>query len=281
MTVWQKMAFAAGLVAAIVGAGAVLLRPPAAPPGAGAGAKMPVLLTHLQRLLFVQGEQLQYRIDVNGVQVGSLRSVVPPGDRDANWPPLVLEYEVQPVPTVDSIWRFSASGRTVMNPATLVPHTSESTTRKGDREKRVSATLDHKTGIATVTKWDSDTGETESKEVRFDLGLDVPAAFLFVRISKMPPGSPRKLTVLKGDDRYEVTFTAVGTGPVEVEAGAFDAIEVELHLLKLQDEGEGSEQGKGDYREVRLWLSEQGRVPLKIESPILGGKLRAELVARK
>jgi len=273
----QKAAFTAGVVAAIVGAGAILRPPPSVQSGTAAGARAPVLLTPLQRLLFERGEELEYRIAINGVPAGSLRSVVSSDEQDGQ-ASLVLEYMVQTAPTLSKIWRFSASGRSVMKPGTLLPRTSESTTLSRDREKKVSTTFDRQTGIATVTEWDSDTGETKRKEVRFDLGLDVPAALLFVRISKMPLGRPRKLTVLKGDDRYEATFTAVGTGPVEVEAGAFDAIEVELQLRKLPDEREDAEQGKDGYREVRLWLSRQGRVPLKIESPILGGKLRAELV---
>ncbi len=277
MTAWQKAAFAAGVLAAVIGAAAVLTRPFPFPSGRAGGAAPPVLLPRLQQLLDERGEELEYRIDINGVPAGSLRSVVRSDQREGGRC-LVFDYTIQSGAALDRIWPFGASGRTVMNPLTFLPQTSESTTRSGDREKKVTTTFDRQSGIATVTAWDSDDDETKRKEVRFDLGLDVPAAFLFMRVSKMPLGSPRKLTVLKGDDRYEATFTAVGTGTATLEAGTFAAIEVDVSIRKLEDEAGQEEASAKGRRNARVWLSEELRVPLRFECAILAGRIEAELV---
>lgn len=282
------MAFAAGLAAAAVCTWLFVGQPRPWPYGEGVSVPLPVFIPRLQRLLIEQGEELEYRVGLNGVPAATLRTAIR-ASGESGRRELVLEYEIEAVPTLDRVWSFARTGKTVMNSRTLLPSTSESVSRSRDREKRVSVRFDRQSGIATVTTWKSHRNKTTREEIPFELGLDIPSAFLFARVSKMPLDEVRSLRVHNGDDVYEVAYRALRTEQIEVAAGRFDAIEVDLHVRKLEEDEPGGEGESTDtiltpteeYRSVRVWLSQERRIPLKLDCHVLIGQIYAELVAFK
>ncbi len=287
MTRAQKWAFVAGLLAAVACMWLIASQPLPWPHGKTAGIVPPSLVPRLQRLLVQQGEDLEYAIGINGVPAATLRASIRTG-RAEGGQQLVMEYEIRPVATFDKVWSFRQSAKTVMSPRTLLPSVSEVVRRSGEREKRIATHFDRPSGIATVTIWKSDRDEPKQKEIPFDLGLDVPSAFLWMRVMKLPLNEVKSLTLLNGDDAYEVAFEALATGEVEVPAGRFDAVQVDVHIRKLEENamasGEGADEGLAplqEYGNVRVWLSTGGRVPLKLDCQVLIGHIHAELVAAR
>ncbi len=287
MTRAHKWTFVAGLLAAVVCMWLIASQPLPWPHGKTAGIVVPSLVPRLQRLLVQQGEELEYAIGLNGVAAATLRTSIHTGPAE-DGQQLVMEYEIRPVATFDKVWSFRQSAKTVMSPRTLLPSVSETVRRSGERVKTMATHFDHQSGIATVTIRKSDRDEPKLKEVPFDLGLDVPSAFLWMRVMKLPLNEVKSLTLLNGDDTYEVVFEALATGEVEVPAGRFDAIEVDVHIRKLEENtvasGEGEDEGltpAPEHRNVRVWLSKDRRVPLKIDCQVLIGHIHAELLAAK
>ena len=213
MTRARKWSFVASLLVAVVCVWLAQCQHPPWPHGKTAGIVLPSLVPGLQRLLVQQGEELEYAIGLNGVAAGTLRASIRTDPAEGGQQ-LVMEYEIRSVATFDKVWSFRQSAKTVMNPRTLLPSVSEMVRRSGEREKTMATHFDRQSGIATVTIRKSDRDEPKLKEVPFDLGLDVPSAFLWMRVMKLPLNEVRSLTLLNGDDAYEVAFEALATGEV-------------------------------------------------------------------
>jgi hypothetical protein len=60
--------------------------------------------------------------------------------------------------------------------------------------------------------------------------------------------------------------------------GRIDALEIDLKGRKLDSGQETYAEPPSGYRRTRMWLAPEGRVPVRMESDVLLGRVRAELV---
>ncbi len=261
-----------GLVASALLSGLALLvggeRIPPVPPS---GLRLSDLHPSLRP--FRPGERLAYAFDWNGIpgaraQMG-LKEQVKDGIR---W--LLLQYEGQTADEIAWAWRYRVSGEAYLDPQTLLPAVSIVTSTKGDRTKRSTTRFDRAAAMAeTVTeKLYRNTRSTERQPFRH--GLDLPTALLFLRTLELRLGQSLVMEVLHRDGAYAVTLTPRGTETVQVKAGRFEAIVVDVRARSL-----GADEPWPQYQAVRIWISARGRVPLKMEALVPVGRVRAELVS--
>lgn len=269
----RKRAVAAGLALALIAALLLTSRTrrrsaepvtPHAPPTAAAPSPG----------LFRPGEKLEYEFGWNGLSAATLNTSISVAADDAG-EHLAFEYEVETAPALQRIWSFKAGGRTLVDPQTALPQLATSVSRTARREKRITVRFAPGLGTAEVKIWKTRDGETKLKELTVERGVDMPSAFMMMRAAAGGRDGANAMTVISGDDLYEVVMTPVGAERVEVAAGSFDATEYDLTIRELAEGGEPDEE---KYRRVRVWVSRQERIPLKLESQVFIGHVYGELV---
>ncbi len=238
--------------------------PPAAEPAQRSDMTLP----------FDLPEVLEYEIGVNGVQAASLRLAFEEADGKGSDLLLVM-YDLQPAAGVETLWSYRAEGRSWVRQETLEPVRSERISVKKGSTKSKTVTVNRAAGEISVVKTAEDRDEPKKRTYPYNGEPNMASSLLMLRALPFRPGESISLTVMDGEDRYSVTATPKAPEPFESPAGMFSAIEVALHMREIE-EGEEEE----PYRRVRLWLSEEGRVPLKLQADIMFGSLYAELTGR-
>lgn len=132
----------------------------------------------------------------------------------------------------------------------------------------VELTFDHKSELVTVSKTKGD--ETETHHERFDSAYDPVTAACLLRVRE-DIGKPTSMDIYDGKARARLFVTPLGSEPLTVRGGTFNAVKLGLRLIKLT----------GDKEEVgtaTLWMSEtKFRVPLLLTANPIVGTLRFEL----
>lgn len=133
----------------------------------------------------------------------------------------------------------------------------------------IDLSFNHKKKLVTVNKQKGD--EIESHKEKFTQIYDPVTATCLLR-SQKDFTKPMFVDVYDGKDRARIFVQYVGKGPIAVKGGHFQAVALDLRVVKLS--GDKKEVGKG-----RLWLSDDPyRIPLLLTSSPLVGTVRFELV---
>jgi len=234
----------------------------------------PRQLSGFRRRLLDQGERLRYECRLNGVPVAVLEVVT--GASTARAGALLVEYELRPTEALGALLELELSGDSLVDAKTLLPSLSHERKRTASREKRITTRFDQKAGLATVEEWRSDRPEPKTKKVPTGSGLDAASAFLYMRAAAVPQGQARSLTVLSGDKLYEVALRLRGAERIEVPAGTFDAMLFDADVRRAAGETSAGEEAKSLH--AQLWLSRQGRMPLRLEARVALGHVEARLL---
>ena len=232
----------------------------------------PVAAPARVRLPFEPPETLTYEFGWNGLPAATLRITT---RREGEGPdaPLVVEYEGRSLPAVRAVWKMDATGRTVVDPATLRPLSAVASSRSPSKEKSYETRFDWEAGSAEVKKRKTRDGKTKEKTVQLKAGLDMPTALLALRAAS----DGQNLRVISGTKAYQIVVTDRGKETVKMPDGPQEALHYELSIRKLPKEGEEPE-AESLFRSFHVWLKPEGRVPLKLETQVLVGHIFAELV---
>ncbi|MBS2027209.1 MAG: DUF3108 domain-containing protein [Deltaproteobacteria bacterium] len=142
--------------------------------------------------------------------------------------------------------------------------------RKGRKERCRLNTPE--SGKAQVQRSSDDTGSTSGVLDTPPDSQDIAAAFFTMRRMKLEPGSDVKVPVFTGRHSWDLTAHVGTVEPVEVKAGKFDALplDVEVHF-------EGKLESK---RSLKVWVSnDEHHALLKLSAELALGSLNAEAVA--
>lgn len=132
--------------------------------------------------------------------------------------------------------------------------------------------FDPKKGLVTVKKTKGD--ENESHKEKYSDVYD-PVTALYLLRNQPDFRTPMYVDVFDGKDRARLFSTYLRKGPVNVRAGSFDAVGLQLRLRKLT--GSKEEIGK-----AQLWVSDDAhRVPILLTASHLVGTIKLELVRMK
>ncbi len=97
------------------------------------------------------------------------------------------------------------------------------------------------------------------------------SAFFFVRQMELKEGKTEKFSAVSGKKKYELKVKVYGKEIIRTKAGTFPCIKIEPVL-----DGDGIFKAAG---RLFLWLSDdERRLPVRMESAIALGSIRAELV---
>lgn len=113
---------------------------------------------------------------------------------------------------------------------------------------------------------------------RFDYpGLrDMVSAFLYLRSQPLAAGEQHTVALMSAKNPYLALARVVGRGEVQVKAGRFPAIELELSLQKIDKDGRL--RNYKQFKNARVWLSDDAdRLLLRTDTRVFIGHLILEL----
>ena len=186
---------------------------------------------------------------------------------------VVIEYEIRSLPAVEALWHLEATGRTLLDGATLRPQSSVFQKRSKNKETTYKTAFNWAAGIAQVAVHRVRDGQAKDKSVSLDVGLDIPSAFLALRAA----GAGQSLRVVHGDAAYQVVVVDRGKGPVKLSDGSTaEGLHYEVGVRKLGRAGDAEPAGEVDFSSAHLWLAPGTRRPLRLEAQALVGTVYAE-----
>jgi hypothetical protein len=227
-------------------------------------------------LPFGPGEQTVYDVRVNGIAAGMLKVQI--RNADETWAgALELHYDFSSSPTVATLVDYRFEGRTIVESDTLRPVWTQMIKRKGEEQETLTTRFDDVSGMAFIQEIESGEQEAEHQEIYVDGALDTGAALLLVRATRVGAGGAREFHLLWEDDVYQVAVLAGEVVKVEVHAGSFETVAVDLVGTKLED-GVGSAADSDEKpARARIYLAAEGALPVKMEWDVTIGRASAEL----
>ncbi len=215
------------------------------------------------------GRRLTYRFGWEDLPAGEAVLTVKPaafGQRRAWW----VSCEARSAPALRPVGSFRVSGWSLVEAAALRPLRSQSNTWRQEGRKQRTARFDYERGLVEVTQHEAPEGELELLHVPLSGHLDPAALLLRAAAGELPS----RTMLLVGDDQYELRSRREGADAVAGPSGWQQARRWGLTVRQVEPEADERTEHVG-----RLWLSERGGVPLRLEADLLVGRLTARLVS--
>ena len=103
---------------------------------------------------------------------------------------------------------------------------------------------------------------------------------LYLRSEPLKEGSTYRVVVYPTTSAYLATITVTGREKINVRAGSYNAIKMDLQLSKIGNNFELQPHRK--FRKATIWISDDpDRIILRVEAQIFVGTIFAELQAVK
>jgi hypothetical protein len=188
---------------------------------------------------------------------------------------LQLDLAVHTTGLVRALWKFDASGTSLVEAATL--HPVSVTQIETERGKKTLTELSFVPAGVTSKIAETPGGDTKVRRFDFPHLFDLQSALLYMRSQSLQERSVQRIVVYSATDPYLATVTVLGRERVTVRAGTYNAIRFDLQLNRIK-EGELLPHRK--FRRATAWLSDDpDRLLLKIEAQVFVGSVFCELQA--
>ncbi len=211
----------------------------------------------------------RYGFGWSGFPCGSaeIRLTKSSGDR------LQLEATTRTTGLVRALWKFDATGTSMVEAATLRPVSV--TQIENDRGKKILTELSFAPS-GVISKVTETPGEgTKVRRFEFPHLFDLQSALFYLRSQPLQERSVQRIVVYSATDPYLATVTVLGRERVTVPAGGYNAIKFDLQLNRIRD---GQLQPHRKFRRATAWLSDDpDRLMLKIEAQVFVGTVLCEL----
>ena len=137
------------------------------------------------------------------------------------------------------------------------------------RTEVVDLNFDHKNQTVRINKLKGEESESHSEKV---VGIYDPISAVFLIRKQKDFSKPMYVDIFDGKDKARLYVNPNGQEQISIKSGAFDAIRLDLRLVKLT--GDKKEIGTG-----KLWVtSDDRKIPLLLTSSPVVGPIRLELV---
>ena len=184
-----------------------------------------------------------------------------------------LEATGRTIGLVRAWWKLDASYRGFASAETLRPIESKQT--EIYRRKKLVTDLTFTDSGVTRARTEG-TGAKAAKPFNFPGLFDLHSALLYLRSQLLSDHSVYRIVVYPATSAYLTTITVLGRERVIVRAGTYNAIKVDLQLMRLGKNLELEPHRK--FRRATVWISDDpNRIPLRIEAQIFVGTVFAEL----
>ena len=250
------------------------------PEAVGPPIQMPDSMPRPVRRPFQAGEELAYELGWNGAPCADLHMSVREEEKDGATR-LVISHEGHTRETLAVLWEYRMWGETYLDPQTLLPSWSTLTGEEKDEAKRFTMTFDRSAGVAHSVEEKLHKHTREEHEVPFRMGLDLIGAIFFARTLELPAGEPTVIEVLHNDKTYAAELTPLGLEKIQVKAGTFDALAVDVRVHAVGGTQEERVEEEAKFRKVCIWFSRDRWLPVKMESEVFVGSVYAELVSAR
>ncbi len=172
-----------------------------------------------------------------------------------------------------ALWRYDVNFRALTDANTL--HPVETDQNETVRSKKMANHLSFTTTGVTRSRTENGT-PAKPKEFPFPNLFDLPSAMLYLRSQPLKDRASYRIVVFPTTSAYLATITVTGREKVNVRAGNYNAIKMDLQLSKLDKNLDLQPHRK--FRKATIWISDDpDRLVLRIEAQIFLGTIFAEL----
>lgn len=187
---------------------------------------------------------------------------------------LQLDLNARTIGLVRTLWKFDASGTSIIAADTLRPIV----VKQVENDRNEKSVIDLSFGADGVTSKVTETPGKGTKVRRFDFPhlFDLQSALLYLRSQPLQERSVQRIVVYPQTSAYLATVTVLGRERVTVPSGTYNAIKFDLRLNKIGKQGELEPHRK--FRRATAWISDDpDRLLLRLEAQIFIGSVFAEL----
>jgi hypothetical protein len=187
---------------------------------------------------------------------------------------LQLDINARTIGLVRTLWKFDASGTSIIEANTLRPIV----VKQVENVRTEKTVIDLAFGADGVTSKVTETPGKGTKVRRFDFPhlFDLQSALLYLRSQPLQERSVQRIVVYPQTSAYLATVTVLGRERITVPSGTYNAIKFDLQLNKI---GKGNElEAHRKFRRATAWISDDpDRLLLRLEAQIFIGSVFAEL----
>jgi hypothetical protein len=187
---------------------------------------------------------------------------------------LQLDINARTIGLVRTLWKFDASGTSIIEADTLRPIV----VKQVENDRSEKSVIDLSFGPDGVTSKVTETPGKGTKVRRFDFPhlFDLQSALLYLRSQPLQDRSVQRIVVYPQTSAYLATVTVLGRERITVPPGTYNAIKFDLQLNKIGKNGELEPHRK--FRRATAWISDDPeRLLLRLEAQIFIGSVFAEL----
>jgi hypothetical protein len=220
---------------------------------------------------FAPGEQLRYRLDVLGADVGTFElALEAPQAADRGRAALVARSRAKTSAFVSTnLGRYEGFISTLLGPDLMPIHFREELD-EGDKHRAVEADFPPRAGKLPVRA--SLNGKPEPLELdATPLARDMLSTFFLLRALPLKAGTPVCLEIYAARKMWSMAGAAGPREQIETPLGKFSAVRIDLVATRLDDARVS--------REAHVWVTDDDRrLPVVAVGDVKGKTIRAQLV---
>ncbi|HYV65258.1 MAG TPA: DUF3108 domain-containing protein [Myxococcales bacterium] len=219
---------------------------------------------------FAPGEQLRYRLDVVGADVGTFEVAIDaPKEEDRKRAALVARSRAKTNAFVSTnLGRYEGFISTLIGPD-LKPVRFREELDEGDRHRAVEVEFPPRDGKLVARS----SVDGASEPLDLDAGpqaRDLVSSFLYLRAIPLKAGTPICLEVYAARKMWSMTGSVGPREAVDIPLGKFNAVRIDLVAVRLDDESV--------KRSAHAWITDDDRrLPLVAIGEVRGKTFRAQL----
>ena len=196
--------------------------------------------------------------------------------------PDILQLDVKggSIGLVRDLWRLDASHKAVARASTLRPLRIKQTEVYASKTVSTSLTFNAHGVSSMRTVTPPDPVPPKVQKFTFPSVYDLQTALIYFRSQRLLPGDRLSLVVYPANTPYLVTIRVIGREQIQVKAGNYSALKLELYLQRINNQLGLEAHNK--FKRAFAWISDDSnRSLLRVEAEIFVGSVWAELQSVK
>ncbi len=176
---------------------------------------------------------------------------------------------------VRALWKLDASYQAIASAETLRP--IEAHQIESYRSKKIVTHLTFtNNGVTRTRTEDKGVAEAKTRQFNFPNLFDLVSAMLYLRSQPLKERAVYRIVAYPATNAYLATVTVVGREKISVHAGNYNAIKLDLRLMRIGKQRQLEPHRK--FRRATIWVSDDAeRLLLRIEAQVFVGTVFAEL----
>jgi len=176
---------------------------------------------------------------------------------------------------VRALWKLDVSYQAIASAETLRPIETEQI--ENYRSKKIVTHLTFtNNGVTRARTEGKGAAESKTRQFNFPNLFDLFSAMLYLRSQPLKERAVYRVVAYPATNAYLATVTVIGREKISVHAGNYNAIKLDLRLMRIGKQRQLEPHRK--FRRATIWVSDDAeRLLLRIEAQIFVGTVFAEL----